>query len=102
MLASLALKKTLCEQSQQASLGLSSIRLGEEALRPALTFRGGGTFKDKEQCGAYEKDDIRGKGVKAKEFWGPSLGWRRAGVIRSRATRSQIKRDCVLFGLGGS
>ena len=26
------------------------------------------TFKDKEQCGAYEKDDIRGRGMKAKEF----------------------------------
>lgn len=49
-----------------------------------MTFRAGWTFKDKQQCGAYEKDDIRGTGVKAKEFSGPSLGWRQAGVIRSR------------------
>lgn len=67
VMQSLMLKK-LCEQSQLASPGLSFIHLGEEGLRPALTFRVGRTFKDKEQCDAYEKDDIRGRGVKAKEF----------------------------------
>ena len=41
-------------------LGLSFSDLGEERLRPAVTLRVGRTFKDKEQCGAYEKDDIRG------------------------------------------
>ena len=49
-------------------LGLSFSDLGEERLRPAVTLRVGRTFKDKEQCGAYEKDDIRGRGMKAKEF----------------------------------
>ena len=49
-------------------LGLSFSDLGEERLRPAVTLRVGRTFKDKEQCGAYEKDDIRGRGMKAQEF----------------------------------
>lgn len=49
-------------------LGLSFSDLGEERLRPAVTLRVGRTFKDKEPCGAYEKDDIRGRGMKAKEF----------------------------------
>ena len=49
-------------------LGLSFSDLGEERLRPAVTLRVGRTFKDKEQCGAYEKDDIRRRGMKAKEF----------------------------------
>lgn len=39
VMKSLTLKKLFCEQSQLAWLTVSFIHVGEEGLRPALTFR---------------------------------------------------------------